>query len=135
MLIVDDNVDLAESLSWLLRHHGCRVDVAHDGEMGLDLAIRNHPDVVVIDISLPGMSGYRVAQALRSVLPYRPKLIAQTAYGTRDDRGRAMAAGFDDHFIKPTEPDQLVRQVASALRRAVSKGHHGFPSGISPSSD
>ena len=114
VLIIDDNPDLVESLSWLLEYHGCRVEAAHDGREGLRKAIDVRPDVILIDIAMPGMSGYDVARAIRSTLRYKAVLIAQTAYGSPDDRARALACGFDEHLIKPAEPDCLIRKIAAA---------------------
>lgn len=114
VLIIDDNPDLAESLSWLLEFYGCRVEVALDGKEGLRKAIDSRPDVIFIDIAMPGMTGYDVARALRSTLPYEVVLIAQTAYGSPDDRALALSCGFDEHLIKPAEPDCLIRKVAAS---------------------
>ncbi len=114
VLIIDDNPDLVESLSCLLEYYGCRVEVASDGTEGLRKAIERRPDVVFIDIAMPGMTGYDVARAIRSTLPYKVVLIAQTAYGTPDDRAMAIACGFDEHLIKPAEPDRLIREIAAA---------------------
>lgn len=113
VLIIDDNPDLVESLSCLLEYYGCRVEVARDGYEGLRKALERKPDVIFIDIAMPGMTGYDVARAIRSSLPYRAVLIAQTAYGTPDDRAMAIECGFDEHIIKPAEPDRLIREIAS----------------------
>ncbi len=114
VLIIDDNPDLVESLCILLEFYGCRVQVAHDGREGLRKAVEGMPDVIFIDISMPGMTGYEVARAIRSTLPYKVVLIAQTAYGSPEDRALAISCGFDEHLIKPAEPDRLIREVASA---------------------
>jgi CheY-like chemotaxis protein len=114
VLIIEDNADLAESLRLLLEHYGCLVKTAYCGLEGLRSAIEWRPDVIVIDIALPGMSGYEVARALRSTLTYRATLIAQTAYGLPEDRRKAFDSGFDVHLIKPAEPDCLFRHVADA---------------------
>ena len=71
VLIIDDNPDLVESLSCLLEYYGCRVEVAHDGREGLRKAIDGRPDVIFIDIAMPGMTGYDVARAIRSTLRYK----------------------------------------------------------------
>ena len=113
-MIIDDNPDLVESLSCLLKYYGCRVEVAHDGREGLRKAIDGRPDVIFIDIAMPGMTGYEVARAIRSTLPYKVVLIAQTAYGSSDDRALALSCGFDEHLIKPAEPDRLIREIAAA---------------------
>ena len=112
VLIVDDNVDLAESLGWLLRYYGCEVEIAQNGYEGLRKAIAGRPDIILIDIAMPGMTGYEVAKALREQLSYPAILIAQTAYGTAEDRGKALEHGFDEHVIKPVEPSYLIQQVA-----------------------
>ena len=113
VLIIDDSPDLVESLRCLLEYYGCRVEVAHDGREGLRKAVERQPDVILIDIAMPGMTGYEVARAIRSTLSYKVVLIAQTAYGTNDDRAKAIASGFDEHLIKPAEPDRLIREIAA----------------------
>jgi CheY-like chemotaxis protein len=114
VLIIDDNPDLAESLSWLLEFYGCRVEVALDARQGLRKAIDGKPDVILIDIAMPGMTGYDVARTLRSTLSYEAVLIAQTAYGSPDDRALALSCGFNEHLIKPAEPDSLLQKIAAA---------------------
>jgi two-component system CheB/CheR fusion protein len=104
MLLVDDNVDGAESLATLLRLVGHEVRVAHDGPAGIEAAAGWRPDVVVLDIGLPGMSGYEVARHLRT----RPEtqdavLVAATGYGRDEDRKRSREAGFDHHLVKPVD--------------------------------
>jgi CheY-like chemotaxis protein len=120
VLIIDDNQDLALSLSYLLEFHGCRVRVAFDGPEGLDLVQNNHFDVVIVDIGLPSMSGYEVALAIRSIDPEPPILLAQTAYGQAEDVRRSLDAGFDGHLVKPVPPAEIIRHVVegrSALRK------------------
>lgn len=116
MLIIDDNTDLAGSLRCLLEHYGCRVEVARDGVEGVRKAIAGSPDVVIVDIVMPGMSGYEVARLLRQRLSYHAILIAQTAYGLPEDRDAALACGFDEHLIKPTEPGRFIREIVSMRR-------------------
>jgi PAS domain S-box-containing protein len=102
LLVVDDNADVAEGLMMLLELLGHRVRVAHDGVAALEAARASVPDIMLIDIGLPGMNGYEVAQSarqdprLKNVL-----LVALTGYGREQDKQRAMAAGFDDHLLKP----------------------------------
>jgi CheY-like chemotaxis protein len=114
VLIIDDNPDLAESLSWLLQFYGCRVEVALDGREGLRKAINGKPDVILIDIAMPGMTGYDVARTLRSTLSCEAVLIAQTAYGSPDHRALALSCGFNEHLIKPAEPNSLLQKIAAA---------------------
>ena len=116
VLIIDDNADLARSLGCLLEHYGCQVETARDGVDGVRKAIASSPDVVIVDLVLPGMTGYEVARLLREKLPYHVILIAQTAYGSSDDRETALACGFDEHLVKPAEPSRLIREVVSARR-------------------
>jgi DNA-binding response OmpR family regulator len=114
VLIIDDNRDLAESLSRLLEFYGCRVEVALDGREGLRKAIDSQPDVIFIDIAMPGMTGHDVARAIRSALSYNVVLIAHTAFGSPDDRTLALSCGFDEHLIKPAEPDCLIQRIAAS---------------------
>jgi CheY-like chemotaxis protein len=111
VLIIDDNEDLARSLSCLLEFHGFHVDVALDGPEGVRLALHNHFDVVIVDIGLPSMSGYEVATAIRAGAVEPPLLLAQTAYGQPDDVRRSFDAGFDGHLVKPVLPSEIVRHV------------------------
>ena len=115
ILVVDDNADTAWGLSRLLQLHGHDVDVAHDGPAAVDSARRIRPDVVLLDIGLPGMNGYEVARKLRdSSLGTRSRLIAVTGYGQEKDRDRAREAGFDDHLTKPVDLDRLLALLEEA---------------------
>jgi CheY-like chemotaxis protein len=108
ILIADDNQDAADSLSMLLQLAGHDVRVAHLGRAALALAEAFRPDTAVLDIGMPDLSGYEVAQMLRRE-PWATKmqLIALTGWGQHDDRRRAMEAGFDHHLVKPVDTDQL----------------------------
>jgi PAS domain S-box-containing protein len=116
VLVIDDNEDGAESLRLLLEASGHRVEVAHDGRTGLELARRFAPDVVLCDIGLAdGPSGYDVARALRSdAAAAGACLVALTGYGQEEDLRRAKEAGFDLHRTKPIDPAELQRLVAGA---------------------
>jgi signal transduction histidine kinase/CheY-like chemotaxis protein len=105
ILVVDDNVDAAETLSDLLRMLGHAVDVAYDGPSALARARASHPDVVLCDLGLPGMSGYDVARALRAAAGAgRPvRLLAVSGYAQPEDVRRAAEAGFDGHVSKPCD--------------------------------
>jgi CheY-like chemotaxis protein len=115
VLIVDDNVDSAESLAELLALSGHAVRTAHDGPAALRAAEEHRPDAVLLDIGLPRMDGYEVARRLRQ-LPGgpRPTLIAMTGYGQDDDRRKSHAAGFDHHLVKPVDLDDVKRLLAPA---------------------
>ena len=108
ILLADDNQDSAESLAMLLRMEGHEVVVVHDGREALAAVPRFNPEFVLLDIGMPGLNGYEVAQRIREAAPESPvKLIAVTGWGQHSDKARARAAGFDHHFTKPVEPDRL----------------------------
>jgi two-component system CheB/CheR fusion protein len=113
ILVVDDNRDAAESLVTLLQIAGHEVRLAHDGPRALATAREFLPDVVLLDIGMPGMSGYQVAQRIREEPELRHvTLIAQTGWGQEEDRRRAQAAGFDHYLVKPLVPRQLHELIA-----------------------
>ena len=108
ILVVDDNVDAAESLSRLLRMQAHEVRVAYDGLAALAAARDMNPDIVLLDIGLPEMDGLEVAKNLRAVGDGpRPLLVAMTGFGQAEDRARTAAAGFDHHLTKPVDPKLL----------------------------
>ena len=125
VLLVDDNVDAAESLAMLLRLWGCEVVVAHDGPDALRAAETQRPEVALLDIGLPGMDGYELARRLRAAADTRGlRLVALTGYGLAADRERALAAGFDEHLVKPASLE-VVQQVIERL--AAMPGVDGSP--------
>ncbi len=108
VLVVEDNVDAAESLASLLRLWNHDVSVVHDGRTALDAARAQHPEVVLLDIGLPGLDGYQVAQRLRDEIGLdHTLLVAMTGYGQPEDRRRSHEAGIHHHFVKPVEPAVL----------------------------
>jgi signal transduction histidine kinase/DNA-binding response OmpR family regulator len=114
VLVVDDNVDGAESLAMLLRLGGSEVVLAHDGPAGLEAAREFRPDVVVLDIGLPGMDGYEVARRLRADPATKDALlVAVTGYGRDEDRALSREAGFDHHLVKPVDLSHLHEAFAS----------------------
>ncbi|MCC7546396.1 MAG: PAS domain S-box protein [Burkholderiales bacterium] len=120
VLAVDDNRDSAESLRMLLELWGHEARCAFDGREALDMAEHFAPDVVLLDIGLPGMSGYDLAARIRAREALRQvTLIAVTGYGQEEDRRRVRAAGFDHHLVKPVDPDALERLMNSLERPAV----------------
>lgn len=109
ILVVDDNVDAASSLSLLLEIEGHQLRTAFDGPQALHECERDVPDIVLLDIGLPGMDGYEVARRIRAMPAMaHAVLIAVTGYGQVDDVMRSRAAGFDHHLVKPIEPDSLM---------------------------
>lgn len=115
VLVIDDNLDNAESLQMSLKLDGHDVRVAYDGPSGLDLARTFHPDVVVCDIGLPGLNGYDVARAFRADEALaRIALIALSGYTRAEDAMRAAEAGFDRHLGKPVQVEELERLISEA---------------------
>ncbi|HYL88492.1 MAG TPA: PAS domain S-box protein [Burkholderiales bacterium] len=110
ILVVDDNRDAAQALRLLLEADGHDVQVANDGPSGLARAKQYRPDVALLDIGLPQMNGYELAQRMRAEPSLEGTLlVAVTGYGQMHDRGRASAAGFDHHLVKPVEFGALQR--------------------------
>src|SRR5262249_38652949 len=108
ILIVDDNEDSAESMALLLQLDEHQVQMAHDGLTALKLAQSFQPDIILLDIGLPGMNGYDVARRLRAQSDTSgAQLIALTGYGQEEDQQRSKEAGFDYHLVKPVEPETL----------------------------
>jgi CheY-like chemotaxis protein len=109
VLVVDDNVDAAQTMAMLLGLlNQDVVHVAHDGPAALKAAVEFKPEVIFLDIGLPGMSGYEVAQQLRLLPEFRDVLlVAVTGYGQSDDRLRSRQAGFNHHLVKPVAPEAL----------------------------
>lgn len=112
VLIVDDNVDSAITLSWLLNQHGYTVETAHDGLGGLKTAHEFRPDILLLDIGLPGIDGYELAKRLRADGFTSACMVAISGYALEADVERSRAAGFDRHVAKPVDIDQLVRSLA-----------------------
>jgi len=108
VLIVEDNVDAAETMQELLELWGHEVRLAHSGPGGLETAREFQPEVILLDIGLPGMNGFEVARRLRKEAALdTPCLVAITGYGQETDREKAREAGFDYHLTKPVEPHRL----------------------------
>lgn len=113
VLVVDDNRDSADSLSLLLRSEGYVVDTAYDGAEAIRLADANRPQVVLLDIQMPRLSGYDIVRELRRYeRAPRPHLIAVSAWGQESDKLAARQAGFDQHLTKPVDPAQLIELLA-----------------------
>jgi signal transduction histidine kinase len=122
ILVIDDNLDSARGMARLLELMGHVVELAADGPSSLEIARQFRPDVVVLDIGLPGMNGYDVAEALRRENGCRDTcLIAVTGYGQARDRARSKDAGFNYHLVKPVDMDTLL-PVLSGLTTAAKGG-------------
>jgi PAS domain S-box-containing protein len=115
VLVVEDNDDARESLRLLLESLGHHVLEASDGPQGVALAVQHEPDVVLVDLGLPGVDGYEVARAIRaSARGHATTLIAITGYGQAEDRRRSTEAGFDAHLVKPVSQTVLSSLMAAA---------------------
>jgi CheY-like chemotaxis protein len=118
ILVVDDNSDAADISAELLELHGYQTAVAYAGLQGLQAARTFKPDAILLDLGMPGMDGYQVAEALRAVPDFdQVALIAFTAWGDVVTRQRVISTGFDEHVIKPANLDRIL----SAVRRAIDK--------------
>ncbi|MBA4032175.1 MAG: hypothetical protein C0478_14985 [Planctomyces sp.] len=118
VMIVDDVAASARTLAMMLRAIGQPADVCFDGREAIDLITADPPDIVFLDIAMPGMDGYEVARRIRAKCPRKPVLVALTGFGQPDDRKQSQAAGFNLHLTKPTSLD--------ALRTLLT--HYGHPS-------
>jgi CheY-like chemotaxis protein len=113
IVLIDDSEDIRELMADLLRGWGHHVEVAADGESGSELALRARPDVAFVDIGLPRLDGYGVAEHLRSKLSRDSlRLVAMTGFGQESDRRRALDAGFDLHIVKPASIEALKRALS-----------------------
>ena len=115
VLIVDDNVDAAKTLLMVVATMGHEAETAHSGHAALDAVRRKKPDLMLLDISMPGMDGFAVARSIRS----QPELssirvVALTGFGQQEDRRRSQEAGFDDHLVKPVSTEDLHRLLAAS---------------------
>lgn len=125
ILVVDDNRDVTESLASLLESERHQVLTAFDGLSALETAQTERPDIILMDIGLPGMDGYAVAQALRQNHELeQTMLIALTGYGQPDDRKKSSASGFDEHLVKPVDIEKLWKLLASYRQPAFMNRHN-----------
>jgi signal transduction histidine kinase/CheY-like chemotaxis protein len=119
VLVVDDNVDAASMLNLLLKSLGHQTSVAHDGYAALAMAAEFRPDVVLLDIGMPGLDGYEVARRLRAMQGERAlKIVAITGWGQQSDKQKTQEAGFDLHLVKPVS----VGDLAKALEQTAASG-------------
>ncbi|WP_372624401.1 response regulator [Falsiroseomonas sp.] len=116
ILLVEDHEELWDFLSRRLRRRGFEVELAHDGQEGLEKARSLAPDVILLDMNLPVMDGWTVARSLRGDAgTARIPIIALTAHAMSGDRGRVLEAGCDDYHPKPVDFSRLVEQIDTAL--------------------
>ena len=116
ILLVEDHEELWDFLSRRLRRRGFDVVLAHDGQQGLDVARREAPDVILLDMNLPVMDGWTAARTLREEeATRRIPIIALTAHAMSGDREKALAAGCDDYHPKPVDFSALLAQIEAAM--------------------
>jgi CheY-like chemotaxis protein len=114
VLVVDDNPIIADTLGMMLEDIGHEFEAVHDGRQALDAARDYHPDVILLDIGLPGMNGYDVCKAFRGEAEFKETpIIAQTGWGQDRDKELAAEAGFNFHLTKPVPLEQLQRVFAT----------------------
>ncbi len=119
ILIVEDNRDSADSLKALLGALGYEAHISNDGESAVRLAATLRPDVIVMDIGLPGINGYEAARQVRALKPELPAIIvALTGWGQQSDRLRSAEAGIDHHLVKPLDLAALKQILDSVPARA-----------------
>jgi signal transduction histidine kinase/ActR/RegA family two-component response regulator len=123
VLIVEDNLDAAEMMEMVVARLGHVTKLAHDGVSALTIAAQFAPDVIFLDIGLPGMNGYTVARTLRELPQFRRvHLAAVTGWGQEEDRRKARESGFDSHFTKPLSPSALEDLLGAIAQRVLSAG-------------
>ena len=121
ILVVDDNADAADSLGMLLEVRGDEVRIAYDGLEALDSETDFRPEVVLLDIGMPKLSGYDVARRIRAARGNAVLIIAITGWGQEDDRQRARDAGFNHHFTKPVDFEMLLDLIDREVPRSPAR--------------
>jgi two-component system, chemotaxis family, CheB/CheR fusion protein len=110
VVVVEDNADTREMLCEVLSLAGFECTSADNGKAGLSLIERLRPDVAIVDLGLPEIDGFEVARRVRRGADDEgPYLVALTGYGQPNDRAAALDAGFDEHMVKPADPERLIR--------------------------
>lgn len=113
ILVVDDNADAAELVAQLMSFQGHEVAVAHGGEEAVAAAKAFVPNLILLDLGMPGMDGYEVALTLRRADWFPPtRIVALTAWGDQASRERTVKCGFDEHLVKPAPLENLIEQAA-----------------------
>jgi DNA-binding response OmpR family regulator len=112
ILVAEDHPDIADTVAFILQEHGHIVEVARDGFDALKLAASFQPDVILLDIGIPGLDGYEVARQIRQQMGMGVALIALTAWAREEDKQRAINAGMDCHLAKPPDFEMLMRRIA-----------------------
>ena len=116
VLVIDDDPNVSEVVATYLEREGCRVEVRADGEAGLQTALDDPPDLVVLDLMLPGLDGLEVCRRIQALAPV--PVVMLTAKGDETDRIIGLELGADDYVAKPFSPRELVARIKAVLRRA-----------------
>ncbi len=125
VLIADDHADSVETLAMLVSLEGHAVEVARNGLEALEQVARFHPHVSILDIGMPGLDGHAVAQRIRqSAGGVHMLILALTGRSEADDKLRARASGFDEHFTKPVDPARLLQHIAAWQHARASSPHN-----------
>jgi CheY-like chemotaxis protein len=124
VLVVDDNIDSADTLAALLRTQGHDVASAYDGNQALEVAARHLPELVLLDLGMPAPDGFEVCRRMR-VAPWGRSItiVAITGWGQEEDRRRTGRAGFDRHLVKPVAPELLDELLASVEAKSAAVGN------------
>jgi DNA-binding response OmpR family regulator len=123
VLVIEDNHDLAANIREYLEEHGHLADAAEDGVTGLQMAMHNHYDAIVLDVMLPGMSGITVCRRLREEVGKETPVLMLTARDSIEDRVTGLEAGADDYVVKPFSLREVDARLHALVRRATGKGH------------
>jgi CheY-like chemotaxis protein len=116
ILLIEDNEQNRYLATFLLEQHGCKVVSANDGPKGIALAKTLQPDLILLDIQLPGMDGYEVARTLRQIGSlHATPIVAVTSYAMTGDREKSLAAGCNGYIEKPIDPDTFVSEIAQFM--------------------
>jgi two-component system, cell cycle response regulator DivK len=122
VLLVEDNVDNFELVRFLLERAGCEVLAGHDGQEGMEIARKEQPDLILMDLSLPGIDGWTAARELKAdpITSHIP-LMALTAHTLPGDRKRAMESGFDGYISKPIDVVHFGESITNTLQSKKTK--------------
>lgn len=115
ILVAEDERNLVEALSFIMRRAGYAVSVAHDGPTAIEMTRATNPDLILLDIMLPGFDGFEVVETIKRMAPNRPRIVMLTAKGHEKDRRKALALGVDDYVTKPFSNGDVVARVQALL--------------------
>ncbi len=129
ILVIEDDVATADIIRLYAEHEGYAVTVVGDGPAGLSHALTHHPDLIVLDLMLPGLDGVSVCRRLRA--DSEAPVVMLTARSTEDDKIAGLEAGADDYVVKPFSPRELIARIEAVLRRGAGRRHRYSFEGLS----